>query len=277
MIHTSAGNLWRQRLRRPDGTLPLRTQSLEAERAFWRSRAGTGAPDPYARRVFQRLMELAEPLSPRSVLEIGPGWGNYTLPLCETFSQVTCVDVSPDNLRLLSRRTGGAITSICAPWEEAQAPRSDLIFGYNCLYRLEEPEVFLTKMDALADRLCVLGMNRPPELPWLPALEQAGLSLHYTRQGCEELLTVLRSLQIPARLEELPNVRRCRYPNREALLRRAEGFLLEEVPRDQLWELLEPFHRVEADGSLLCEYPFTSQLLVWEPLVHRPLPAAGSQ
>ena len=271
MVHTAAGDRWRRTLRQPDGSLPPRSRDLAVERAFWHrhTSAGDTPLDNYANTVFHCLCGCIAPYAIHSVLEIGPGWGNYTLPLCRRFGRITCVDVSPDNLMALSRRTGGAITPVCAPWEKAEAARHDLIFGYNCLYRLEEPEHFLLKMDALADQLCVLGMNRPPELPWLSALAEEGIALHYTRQGCEELLEVLDSLHIPTRLVEIPNTRLYRAPDREAVLARAEGFLLEQVPRERLWAILRPFYREEADSSLVCEYPFTSQLLVWEPRVFR--------
>ena len=104
-VHTSAGNRWRSGLRRPDGSLPERARSLETEREFWRRRvqAGLPPPDDYAVPVLAALLELAEAAGVSSVLEIGPGWGNYTLPLCRRFDRVACVDLSPDNLRWLSR------------------------------------------------------------------------------------------------------------------------------------------------------------------------------
>ena len=269
-VHTSAGNRWRSGLRRPDGSLPERARSLETEREFWRRRvqAGLPPPDDYAVPVLAALLELAEAAGVSSVLEIGPGWGNYTLPLCRRFDRVACVDLSPDNLRWLSRAAeaeGLRLETVCAPWETAEASPCDLVFGYNCLYRLTEPELFLRKMNASAARLCVIGMNRPPELPWLPALEAAGLKVHYTRQGCEDLAGVLEELGIRARLVDIPNVRDYRYPDRQSLLRRAEQFLAAPCPEDMLWELLAPFHHREA-GSWVCRYPFRSQLLVWEPV-----------
>ena len=109
-------------------------------------------------------------------------------------------------------------------------------------------------------------VTRYYELPWLPALEEAGLAIHYTRQGCRELLNVLTSLGLKGKLVTVPNHRSFRYSDREALLDRAGQFLLEPCPREKLWKILEPFHRQEADGSLVCEYAFLSQLLVWAPV-----------
>ena len=182
---------------------------------------------------------------------------------------ITQTPSSPDNLPFLAekaRQEGISLVTFCSAWETAETERWDLVFGYNCLYQVTEPELFLLKMNRTARKLCVIGMNRPPELPWLPALEEAGLAVHYTRQGCRELLNVLTSLGLKGKLVTVPNHRSFRYSDREALLDRAGQFLLEPCPTERLWEILAPFHRQEADGSLVCEYAFLSQLLVWAPV-----------
>lgn len=269
--HTAAGDRWRKKLLRPDGALPPRIAALAPEQQFWRTRiqhTGPIPPDAYSGTVYQAVKRLARSRGVSSVLEIGPGWGNYTFRLARDFPQVTCVDLSPDNLAYLERHAaeqGAALETICAPWETAEAPRRDMVFAYNCFYRVREPELFLDKLHRTARRLCVAGMNAPPELPWLPALEKAGLPVHYTRQGCRELGEILTSMGISHRLLDLPNRREYRYPNQAALLDRVRGFLTEPVPDRRLLSLVMPFHQALPDGSLLCRYPFTSQLLVWEP------------
>lgn len=269
-LHTAAGDLWRKNLFRPDGTLSPRVADLNLERRFWRERAqGEQIPlDPYASAVYQAVKGLAQAHNISSVLEVGPGWGNYTFRLLRDFSRVTCVDLSPDNLIYLSRRAveiGYTLETICAPWETAEAPSRDMVFAYNCFYRVQEPELFLNKLHHTARRLCVAGMNAPPELPWISALEADGLSIHYTRQGCRELGEILTSLGIPYQLLNIPNQREYRYPNQEALLTRVRDFLLEEVPAQRLLSLVMPFHQELPDGSLVCRYLFNSQLLIWEP------------
>lgn len=269
-VRTPAGDRWRQRLRRADGTLPLRTESLEAERRFWRRRMAAGPPQPdaYAVEVYAQVERLAGAHGVRTVLEIGPGWGNYTFPLCRSFAEVTCVDVSPENLAYLSRRAeeeGLCLETICGPWEATGAPRRDMVFAYNCFYRMDQPEWFLEKINAGAETLCVIGMNCPPELPWLPELERAGLPVRYTRQGCRELQEILRELGISARMTEIPNERTYRWQDEEALMRRAGDFLTEPCGPEFLRPLILPYCERGADGCLICRYPFRSQLLSWVP------------
>lgn len=275
ILHTAAGDRWREKLRRPDGTFARRVSSIQEEQDFWRKRmeAAAVSRDGYAETVWETLCRITAPLGISSVLEIGPGWGNYTFSLCRSFDETACVDISPDNLRFLkeeAKRQGLRLQTYCSAWETAELGGSatggwDLVFGYNCLYRLLEPELFLRKMNDTARKLCVIGMNHPPELPWLTALEEKGLPLHYTRQGCAELAKVLSSLGIQGEIVNIPNFRTYRYPDREAVLNRAEQFLLAPYPREELWELLAPWH-YEEKGEWICDYPFDSQLLVWEPV-----------
>lgn len=265
-MHSSAGDQWRARMVRPDGSLPARLED-DAERGFWASRAGSIGLDGYAGTVYAEVRALIKEKEIRSALEIGPGWGNYTFSLCRDLETVTCVDISPDNLRWLATRAdrlGSSLETICAPWETAPAPRRDLVFAYNCFYRMREPEWFLKKIDDSAEKLCIIGMNCPPELPWLPALKDAGLPVAYAGQGCVQMQPILGALGIRAKRLDIPNERLYLYQNTEALLRRANGFLLTPQDPELLLRLILPYHEQRPDGSLECRYHFLSQLLYWE-------------
>lgn len=270
VLHTSAGDRWRKNLCRRDGSLSNRVCSIQEEQFFWHERMKAGLPkrDSYADAVWKEVCRITEQISVSSVLEIGPGWGNYTFSLCRSFGQAACVDISPDNLKFLKEKAGKeglSLSTYCSEWESVQVGLWDLVFGYNCLYRVREPELFLQKMNDSARKLCVIGMNRPPEFPWIYDLEKAGLELHYTRQGCKELSDVLFSLGIQGKVITIPNYREYRYSDREMILSRAEQFLLKPCPRERLWELLAPYHK-RVGEKWICEYPFESQLLVWAPV-----------
>lgn len=265
-MRTPAGDQWRNRMVRPDGSLSARLND-DVERSFWKSRAGSSAFDDYAKTVYTQVSLLTKGKQIRSVLEIGPGWGNYTFSLCRDFETVTCVDISPDNLLWLTGQAaqmGYQPETICAPWEEAPALKRDLVFAYNCFYRMQEPEWFLQKIDCSAEKLCIIGMNCPPELPWLPKLKDAGLPVAYTSQGCAEMQPVLEALGISAKRMDIPNFRLYRYENTRALLQRAQSFLLTPQDPELLLRLILPDHELQPDGSLVCRYSFLSQLLYWE-------------
>lgn len=270
MLHTPAGDRWRKGLRRPDGKYAERSEKLEWELAFWKKRMENGLPprDAYADVVFNRLLELAAGLEIRSAIEIGPGWGNYTLPLSRYVEQLTCVDFSADNLACLSESTlseGHPISVVLSSWEEAQVEPHDLVFAYNCFYMVDEPELFLKKVNNSALKLCAVGMNCPPELPWQKDLLSAGFPALYMKQGCVELGAILREIGIHAQLVNIPNERVFSYENKEALLKRLKRAVAAKIPDEILLSIAMPYHEEMPDGSLVCRYQFNSQLLVWRP------------
>lgn len=271
---TPAGDEWRNTLKLPDGVLTERIQSNDIERSFWsaRQQSGTIALDFYRLPVCDALKTLISCHKISSVMELGPGWGNYTLFLAEQGVQLTCVDISPDNLDYLSGNLVGHLKTtanmICAPWESAEIkPQNyDMVFAYNCFYRMKDIEHNLMKLNLAAKKLCVIGMNRPPELPWLPALEsELGLKARYTRMGCEQFQKVLSQLGIDAKLVNIKNVREYRYSSMKEILNRARQHIRSDFDPDALEKLLARYHRTTSDGDLVCEYHFLSQLLVWKP------------
>lgn len=274
VIHTQAGDEWRNALKLPNGELTERVQSDDVERNFWRMRQqnSTAALDAYRLPVCSALRALITSYKIRSVMELGPGWGNYTFFLAEQGIRLTCVDISPDNLDYLARelktRMGVSAKMICAPWENAQIEPNgnDMVFAYNCFYRMRDIEKCLLKLNLAATKLCVMGMNRPPELPWLPAMENdLGLKIRYTRMGCEQFQKVLSQLGINAELINIENKREYHYDSIGALMARAQQHIRSDFNEDALKKLLAGYHHAMPDGSLVCEYHFLSQLLVWEP------------
>ncbi|WP_180270758.1 class I SAM-dependent methyltransferase [Sporanaerobium hydrogeniformans] len=272
-IQTETGNAWRAKLKLPDGKLTLRAQSEEVEKEFWRLRQKTGqlALDSYREPICKELLQLLQTYKIHSALEMGPGWGNYTFFLAKHCKQLTCVDISQDNLDYLNKeaKEKGLLVPhlLCSPWEEVDisVPTYDLVFGYNCFYRMTHIEENLLKMHQAASRLCVIGMNSPPELPWLPALEkELHLPVRYTRVGCKELQKILSELGIQARRIEIPNQRNYVYSSIDELVANAERMICGTYDRESLETVLLQYHEPLADGALICRYVFTSELLVWE-------------
>lgn len=271
---TPAGDAWRESLKLPDGVLTERVKSDDIERGFWRSRRQNSmiALDGYRLPVCDMLKQLIDCYKIDSVMELGPGWGNYTFFLAGQGIDLTCVDISPDNLDYLAselvKLPGITADMICAPWESAEIkPQAyDMAFAYNCFYRMQDIEYGLMKLNLTAKKLCVIGMNRPPELPWLPALKnELGLKVRYTRMGCEQFHKVLSQLGIEAKLVNIQNVREYRYSSMKEIIERARQHICSDFDKDALEKLLSCYHRTTPAGDLVCTYRFLSQLLVWEP------------
>lgn len=66
-------------------------------------------PEPSALQVLDlRLRPLLRARGVETALEVGPGWGSYTLTLAELCREVACVDLSRDVLDFILRAGGGA-------------------------------------------------------------------------------------------------------------------------------------------------------------------------
>lgn len=138
----------------------------QAERDFWHAfmTRKTYAPEPSALQVLERLRPLLRARGVETALEVGPGWGSYTMTLAELCREVACVDLSRDVLDFVLRagaeRGRDNITAFHAKWEAFTPERRyDLVFGYNCFYRQADLADCFRRMDRAADKLCVAGMN----------------------------------------------------------------------------------------------------------------------
>ena len=101
------------------------------------------------------VTELIRDMRPESILEIGPGWGNYTMDLASICEEMSCLDLSPDVLdyiKLWAKKLNKPeIRTILSKWEDYEEDRTyDIIFAYNCFYRMLHLRECLEKMNRIA-------------------------------------------------------------------------------------------------------------------------------
>ena len=95
-----------------------------AEQDFWRTfiRKKVYATEPSALQVLADLRPLLRAHGVETTLELGPGWGSYTITLAELCREVACVDISRDVLDFVLR--AGAergltnLSAFHAKWED---------------------------------------------------------------------------------------------------------------------------------------------------------------
>ena len=89
----------------------------QAERDFWHAfmTRKTYAPEPSALQVLERLRPLLRARGVETALEVGPGWGSYTLTLAELCREVACVDLSRDVLDFVLQAGRSAAGTISPP------------------------------------------------------------------------------------------------------------------------------------------------------------------
>lgn len=141
------------------------------ENAFWtryiRERNGVCPLDAYADVVWPVMSQLLERYgisSGSSVLEAGPGWGNYTFRLAEAFAQLTIADVAPVVLEYLVSQCvaqGLMEPQTCiSPLESLPFRKQfDALLAVNCFYDMDSLETAVVRATNTARSLVVFAMT----------------------------------------------------------------------------------------------------------------------
>lgn len=244
------------------------------EQKFWQgfmARKADYAPDPASRPVAAALLEQMAHHGVETALELGPGWGNYTIDLARACRRLDCVDISRDVLDFILR-IGEAqgcsnITPHHCKWEDFQAERPyDLVFGYNCFYRQADLRDCFARMSRCAAKLCVAGMNSGLAPQWARDLEEAGCSIRWEWKDYIYFVNVLYQMGIDPDVAILPFAKAFVYPDEESMVR-GECARLKTGPEDPQAArdiLLRYFHR-DKEGMLRAESTYHSALVSWKP------------
>lgn len=244
-----------------------------AEQEFWRQfiRTKVYAPEASSRQVLAFLRPLFADYQIETALEIGSGWGNYTLDLAAICREVACVDISQDVLHFILE-TGAAhgyhnLTAHPVKWEAFEPDKQyDLVFGYNCFYRQEDLVDCFSRMQRTARKLCVAGMNTGLAPVWVHELEQAGAQIHWEWKDYMYFVGVLYQMGIDPNVRILPFQKTLTYPNTAALVR---GECARCGCPDLAPEIAKPIlcrhFTQQPDGSWTAQLRFRSGIVWWEP------------
>ena len=265
--------LWGEHIRQSESA---RMTDDEVEREFWRGfmrRKEDYAPEASSRQVVEKLLlPLLRKHQIETALEWGPGWGHYTIDLAKFCREVDCVDISRDVLdfilRIGAEQGCKNLNAVQAKWEDFEPERSyDLVFGYNCFYRQENLAECFARMDRVADRLCVAGMNNGLAPTWVCEMEKAGAQVRWEWKDYIYFVGVLYQMGIDPNLTILPFTKTIRYPNEEAMVkgectRCAPG----SIRHSDALDILKRFFDQQPDGSWQAAAEFHSGIVWWVPL-----------
>ena len=263
--------LWRNHV---ESSEQLRMRDDQAEREFWRkfmARKTGYAPTPSSIQVVERfLLPQIRILGIETVLEWGPGWGNYTIPLAQNCRRVDCVDISPDVLAFLEKigREQGCqnIHTIQSKWEDYRSEeRYDLVFGYNCFYRQVDLAECLLRMNRAAKKLCVAGMSSGLAPIWVRELAQAGMPRSWEWKDYPYFAGVLYQMGIFANVTVFPYKHEYVYGDMETMLREECGRWAEEH-REQAEKILRRHFTQAEDGTWHGTAQYHSGLVWWAPV-----------
>ncbi|OLO42705.1 methyltransferase [Alkalihalophilus pseudofirmus] len=270
---TSYEAKWQEGMKDWEGKLPERMIDDHREEVFWqrliKERENQEVPDPYAKEIFNEITHLFT--SKDDILEIGPGWGNYTFSVAEKVKQLTVVDSSQAILEYLqdalSKRDLNNVNYLHEKWEHVKLERNyDVIFGVNCFYRMYEIKKALSLIHQHADRLAVIGMTTGPIQPhYLKLHEQYGYDIKFPRRDYIDLLHVLYELGIYADCKMIPLVRTYEYSSYEELIRaNSSKILSNEYKHADVEESLSDLIQFK-DDKYIYEHSFHAAIISWKP------------
>lgn len=269
--------LWLDGMKDWNGELPERMTDDEKEEAFWHTflQEKNGGPDAYSAGIREELLRYIAPGD--GVLEIGPGWGNYTFAVAEQASAMTCVDSSRSVLDFLqkeaARRGLRPMEMIHAKWEQYEPQRQyDVVFGINCFYRMGDIEQALLHMNEAARKYAVVGLTSGPERPHLLDFhKELGVRVKFQRRDYIHLTNLLYELGIDTNCTILELERNYQYKSEEELLSSCLNDIIDQsYDRKAAADIVLRYVTLE-DGVYNYRHKFKTALLHWKPdTVYRP-------
>lgn len=266
---------WLEGMKDWNGNMPERMTDDELEEAFWqayverRTASSSIELDEYALPIRNALLGLLQPND--TVLEIGPGWGNYTFAAAHAAKRLDCVDSSRSVLDYLHREAGhqglSNIGFVHAKWEEHRTDKMyDVVFGINCFYRMADIDQALIRMNDCAERLAVIGLTSGPEKPHYAEIrDRLGCRIKFQRRDYIHLMTILYELGIDADCRILELERTYWYDTEEKMLNANLGAIMDEDYDRPAAEAIVRRYVTRHDGKLAYHHRFKAALLTWKP------------
>jgi hypothetical protein len=265
--------LWQEGMKDWHGNMPERMLDDSLEEKYWTesiARKTIGQTDPYASIIFEQIKTHIAPTD--AVLEIGPGWGNYTFPLLKHAHQVTCVDSSESVLRYLQQcceEKGHTNTEfIHEKWETySDVAPHDVVLGVNCFYRMLEIKETLRNMNNGAKKLAIIGMTSGPIQPHYNILhEKFGYDIKFPRRDYIDLLNILYEMDIYANCQLIKLERMYRYDTYAQLVEaQSKKVLNTTFEREHVETALANFVELH-DGQYCYRHDFHAALISWQPV-----------
>ncbi len=265
------GDIWREMQKKWDGDIPSRNADDDVERRFWRQyvkEQGYGGPDTYSADVWKVVEGILGDAYYNSILEVGPGWGNYSFRLAERCRELTCVDISPDVLRYISQagqEYGLRMRTVNEKWENFREKTYDVVFAFNCFYRMSEIEECLAKMNRCGSQMHIIGMTSGPEQEYLRDYEKVlGLKINYHRMDYILLLNVLYQMGIDCNVRIVDLERDIRFASMEsAVAKTSRRIISGTYEKEDLVRVLKRYLKKDADGVLHYIHHFKGALIYW--------------
>ncbi|MBN1109234.1 MAG: methyltransferase domain-containing protein [Methanomassiliicoccales archaeon] len=219
-------------------------------------------------------VRFLDPCPEWSVLEVGPGPGNLTVPLARRCRKVTAVELSEAMAGHLVRNAIeaglGNVDVINSAWEEApDLPRHDLVLASYCL-KIPEMTAALLKMNSLAiKKVALFWYSGPPrwERAQRELAREAGFEVRPYPPFADVLFNILTQMDLRPELSynmELPCLTRF-SGTEEAVAYFRDTMLVPDVDDGLLRGYVERNCRPADGGWIWSEDPRTYAMITWVP------------
>ncbi len=264
------GDIWRDLQTGWDGKPVARTVDDEVELRFWKPFIHDKGPegfDQYSRKVWEAVEGILGDRYFERIIEIGPGWGNYTMDLASRCNQLVCVDMSADVLRhiaSLSKQFCSNVKTVRSKWEDYRGGKVGMVFGFNCFYRMSEIEECLSKIDRLGE-FHVIGMTSGPEREYYRAFEtELGLKIRYTRLDYIVLVNVLYQLGIDVNVKIVDLEKDYAFGSVEMAAKKAcRRIISENYSMDDIMRIMSRYLEKGDDGLYHYLHRFKAAIIYW--------------
>lgn len=264
------GDIWRELQKDWSGNDVPRVVDDDIERGFWKNfikNRGEDGSDQYSKRIWPEIDGILGDGYFDSILEIGPGWGNYTFDLLEHCRRMTCVDISPDVLRFIERKGreyGKTITTVNQKWEDYTGGPADVVFAFNCFYRMKEIERSLQMIDAMGKKLHIIGMTSGPEQEYLKDFEnELGLKIRYTRLDYIILVNILYQMGIDCNVRMVDLETDYAYTSVARAAKKVSWRILSEYQEEDVVRILRRYLKKGDDGMYHYIHHFKAAIIYW--------------
>jgi len=264
--------VWQEGMKDWSGKMPERMVNDALEEQFWAQYIEKNAgkeTDPYAEGIFQTIAKFIEQTD--TVLEIGPGWGNYTFPLANHVEKLTCVDSSASMIHYLQNKCDSDnynnISFIHEKWEDYnRTEQYDIVFGMNCFYRIYEIKRALQQIHNSAKKLAIIGVTFAPMRPhYIDLQNNFGYSLKYPRRDYIDLMNILYELDIHANCQIVDLEKTYTYNSYDEMIdANSVKLLTPNVGRSQVEEAVQKYVEYKK-GKYIYKHQFKAALLYWSP------------
>lgn len=264
---------WLDLMKGEDGSFNQRVLEDKCEKAFWENylkNIGNTEGDAYAELIRAEVLRLLGDKAYASILEVGPGWGNYTFSLARRCECLTCLDMSSDILDFIGEKAKAQglfnIERIEKKLEDfEQTGVFDVVFAYNCFYRIRAIKKALKKIDAMAKDICIIGMNSQLDRPsFIDFEKKLGLKVRRSRLSHELLAGILGEMGIEAQTRLIRMPRHYGFQTLDEAVAFEKGCILSPIEDEDAIRSVVAAHYLPRGQGFTCQHEMVAGLVYWK-------------